>query len=140
MIVLGSDMSPVHANNRTKNILVLGKNFIQGLDNTLIYAEKLYSINFTGTNTKFCSSLHYNESNSYIFVNGTENNKFKTKNSEMIAAPLCLGNISRDFSIDNMKIAGFNEHDCDFSVDYRAIAVENILEIHKYLMGKNNIK
>ena len=55
-----------HASNKRKNILVLGKDFIRGLDNTTIYAEKLYSINFTKTNTKFCLSLHYNESNSHL--------------------------------------------------------------------------
>ena len=55
VIIFGADMSSsVHANNKTKNILVLGKDFIQGLDNTIIYAEKLYSINFTKTNTKSC--------------------------------------------------------------------------------------
>ena len=50
--------SSFHANNKTKNILVLGKDCIQGLDNTTIYAEKLYSVDFTKTNTKFCLSLH----------------------------------------------------------------------------------
>ena len=100
--------SSVHANNRTKNIQVLSKDFIQGLDNTTIYAEKLYSINFTKTNTKFNLSFHYNGSNSYLFFNGTEIHKFKTKDSEILAAPLCLGNISRDFSIDTMKKTGLN--------------------------------
>ena len=84
VIIFGEDMSSsVHANNKRRNILVLGKDFTQGLDNTTIYAEKLYSINFTKTNTKFCLSLHYNGSNSYLFVNGTEIHKFKTKCSEI---------------------------------------------------------
>ena len=61
-----------HANNRTKNILVLGKDFTQELDNAIIYVEKLYSVNFTKPNTKFCLSLHYNGSNSYLFVKGKE--------------------------------------------------------------------
>ena len=69
VIIFGTDMSSsVHANNRTKNILVLGKDFVQGLENTTIYAEKLYSINFSKTDTKFCLSLHYNGRNSYLFV------------------------------------------------------------------------
>ena len=63
--------SSAHGNNKTKNILVLGKDFVQGLDNITIYAEKLYSINFTEHNKKFCLSLHYNRANSYLFVNGT---------------------------------------------------------------------
>ena len=104
VIILGADMSSsVHANNRTKNILVLGKDFIQGLDNTTIYAEKLYSINFTKTNTKFCLSLHYNGANNYLLVNGTEIHNFKARDSKILATPLCLGNISKDFSVDNMK-------------------------------------
>ena len=48
--------SSVHANNETRRILVLAKDFIQGIDNTTIYAEKLYSITFTKTNTKLCLS------------------------------------------------------------------------------------
>ena len=132
--------SSVHANNRTKNIQVLGKDFMQGLDNTTIYAEKLYSINFTKTNTKVNLSFNYNGSNSYLFLNGTEIHKFKTKDSEILAAPLCLGNISRDFSIDNMKKTGLNGHVYEFSVDYNAIKTDNILDIHKYLIEKNNIK
>ena len=132
--------SSVHTNNRTKSILVLGKDFIQGLDNTTIYAEKLYSINSTKTNTKFCLGLHYNGENSYLFVNGTEIIKFKAKDSEIVANSLCLGNISKDFSVDNMKKAGLNRYVYDFSVDYDAIAVDDIIDIRKYLMEKNNIK
>ena len=63
--------SSVHANNRKNNILVLRKDFTQGLNNAKIYAEKFYSINFTESNKKFCLSLHYNGANSYLFVNGT---------------------------------------------------------------------
>ena len=63
----------------------------------------MYSINFTVTKKKFCLSLHYNGANSYLFVNGTEINKFKAKDSEIVAVPLCLGNISNDWSADKMK-------------------------------------
>ena len=56
----------------------------------------MYSINFTNTNGKFCLSLHYNGANSYLFVNGTEINKFKAKDFDIVASPLCLGNISTD--------------------------------------------
>ena len=95
VIIFGADMSSsIHSTNKAKNILVLGKDFVKGLDNRTIYAEKLYSVNFTRTNTKFCLSLHYNGSSSDLFVNGTEIHKFKTKDSEIIAAPICLGNIS----------------------------------------------
>ena len=99
----------------------------------------MYSINFTKTNTKFCLSLHYNGPNSYLFVNGTEIHKFKTKDSDIIAAPICLGNISRAFSVDNMKRTILNGYVYDFSVDYDAIANDKILDIHKHLMEKNYI-
>ena len=134
---MGADVSSVHANNRTKNILVFGKEFIQGLENTTIYAEKMYSINLTENNKKFCLSLHYNGANSYLFVNGTEIHKFKAKDSEIVATPLCLGNISNDLSVRNMKKTALNGYVYDFSVDYDAIAVNDILDIHKYLMEKN---
>ena len=86
-------------------------------------------------NKKNCLSLDYG-ANSYLFVNGTEIHKFKTKNSEIVASPLSLGNISKDFSVDNMRKTGLNGYVYDFSVDYDAIAVDDILDIHKYLMEK----
>ena len=99
----------------------------------------MYSINFTITKKKFCLSLHYNGANSYLFVNGTKIIKFKAQDSEIVATPLCLGNISKDWSVDNMKKTGFTGCIYDFSVDYDAIAVDDIKYIHKYLMRKNNI-
>ena len=71
-----------------------------------LYAEKRFLINFTEQNKKFCLSLHYNGANSYLFVNGTEIIKFKAKDSEIVATPLCLGNISKDWSVDNMVKTG----------------------------------
>ena len=132
--------SSVHANNRTKNMLVLGKDFVQGLENTTIHAEKLYSINFTENNKKSCLGLHYNGANSYLFLNGTEIHKFKAKDSEIVATPLCVGKISKKVSVDNLKKTGLNGYIYHFSADYDAIAVDDILGIHKYLMEKNNIK
>ena len=64
----------------------------------------MYSINFTVTGKKFCFSLRYNGANSYLFVNSTEIIKFKAKDSEIVATPLCLGKISKDWSVDNMTI------------------------------------
>ena len=94
VILWGADMSSsIHANNKINNMLVLGKQFIQRINDTTIYAEKTYSINFTKTKVKFCQSLHYNGDNSYLFVNGTEICKFKAKDSEIVPYPLCLGNI-----------------------------------------------
>ena len=83
--------------------------------------------------------MHHNGANSYLFVNGTEIHKFEANDSEIVTTPLCLGNISKDFSVDNMKKTGLNGYIYDFSVDYDAIAVDDILDIHKYLMEKNGI-
>ena len=83
--------------------------------------------------------MHYNGANSYLFVNGTEIHKFKAKDTEIVPSPLCLGNISNDFFVDNMKKIGLNVYVYDFSVDYDVIAVDDILDIHKYLMRKNGI-
>ena len=83
--------------------------------------------------------MHYDRANSYLFVNGTETIIFKAKDSESLAYSLCLGNISKDWSQDNMKKAGFNGYIYDFSTDYNAITVDDILDIHKYLMKKNGI-
>ena len=102
-------------------------------------AEKLHSINFTKLFTKFCLSLHYNAVNSYLFINGTEIVKFKAKDSGITPYELCLGNISKDWTIDNMKITGLKGCVYNFSVDYDAIVVFDILDIHKYLMKKNEI-
>ena len=85
-----------------KDILVLGIGPTQGLKHTST-AEKMYCINFTVAKKKFCLSLHYNGANSYLFVNGTEIYKFKAKNSEIVASTLCLKNISKDWSTDNIK-------------------------------------
>ena len=99
----------------------------------------MYSINFNVTKKKFCLSLHYNGANSYLFVNGTEIYKFKAKDSETVASPLCLGNISKDWSAGNMKKTGFNAYVYDFSIDYDVTDVDDIKDIHKYLMKKNYI-
>ena len=74
-----------------------------------------------------------------MFVNSTEIYKFKRKDSEIVAAPLCLGNISKDWSVDKMKEIAFNGYVYDSSVDFDATDVDDILDIRKYLMKKNNI-
>ena len=74
-----------------------------------------------------------------MFVNGIEIYKFKEKDSEIGATLSCLGNISKDWPVDNMKRTGFNGYVYDFSIDYEAIAVDDIKDIYKYLMKKNDI-
>ena len=99
----------------------------------------MHNINFTVSGKKFCLSLHYNGANSYLFINGVEQFKFKAKDSSIVANPLCLGSISKDWGATNMKktrLLGYVYH---FSVDYGIVNVVDILSVHKYLMVKNNI-
>ena len=63
----------------------------------------------------------------------------KLLNFEIVATPLFLGNISKDWSVDNMKRTRFNGYIYDFSVDCDAIAADDILDIQKYLTKKNNM-
>ena len=128
--------SSIRIDNKGTDILILGKGPTQGLGEHSLTAEKMYSINFTLTKNKFCLSLNYNGANSYLFVNGTEIIKFKAKDSKIVASPLCLGNISKDWPIDNMKRTAFTGYVQDFSADYNDIGVDNIKDIHKYLMKK----
>ena len=128
--------SSAHATNRANNILVFGKGFIQGINNTTIYAEKMYSINFSATRRRFCLSLHYNGDNSCLLVDGKEMIKFKTKDSEIVANPFRIGNISKIFSERNMTKTGLYGSIYEFSIDHKAIAINDILDIHKYLTKK----
>ena len=131
------------ATNRLNNIYVLGKYFIEGTSttgHTTIYAEKLYKTNFTEQGKKFALSLHYDNDDSYLFVNGVQELKFKTKNSEIQRNPLVLGNLSIDFSTKNSiktRLFGSVYH---FAVDYVPInGVKTIYDIQRYLMTKHNI-
>ena len=136
VLIFSVDMSTsIHNDNKKKDILVLGGGPTQGLE-SILTAEKMYSINFTVTKKKFCLSLHYNGGNSYLFVNGTEIIKLKAKDSEIVASPLCLGDISKDWSTDNMKKTGLTGYGYDFSADYNAVTIDDIKDIHNYLMKK----
>ena len=104
VIIFGVDMSSsTKIDNKGKYILILGLGSTFGLVEKALSAEKMYSINFTKVNTKFCLSLHYNGANSYLFVNGTEIYKFTAKDSMIIPNNLCIGNVSKDFSTINVK-------------------------------------
>ena len=92
VIIFGADMSfSSYATKRANNIYVLGKDFIQGISttgHTTIYEEGLYRTNFTEPNKKFVLSLYYNGDDSYLFVNGIHELKFKAKNSEIQKNPI----------------------------------------------------
>ena len=88
---------------------------------------------------RICLSFHYNGANSNLFVNVAKSHEFEVKDSEIVATPLFLGKILKEFSVDNMRNTGLNKYFHDFSTGYDAIAVIDILDIHKYLIKKNNI-
>ena len=116
----------VYVDNRKKDILILGEDPTQGLDDTTLTSEKKYSISFTEYIKRLCLILHDNRGSSYLFVNGVEIHKFEAKDSEINAISLCLGNISKDFSVDNIKNNWLYWYVFDVSVDYDAIAVDYI--------------
>ena len=119
-----------------EKILILGEGPTQGLDDTTLTAEAKYPMNFTQPGKRFVLSLHYTGSNSFLFVNATKVYQFKAKNSEIKDYALCLGNVSKGFTINNMKKTGLKGLVKWFSVDFNPIDNNNILDIHKYLMKK----
>ena len=89
VIIFGVDMSfSVHATNKANNIYVMGKDFIQGINDTTIYAEKEFHNNFTELGVKFVLSLHCNGNNSYLFANGYQELKSKAKNDQILKEKL----------------------------------------------------
>ena len=137
----------VHASNKTQNILVLSKTFIQTINNTTIYTEKMYSPNFSVENKIFVLSLHYNRDNSYLFVNGQKVTQFKAKNSEIGTNLMFLGSLVgnksyydvSDLAKDDVNDIKLYGNVYDFSVDYSTILNDEILKTHKYLMKKNGV-
>ena len=86
----------VHANNKANHIYVMGDFIVQGINDTNLYSEKIYSKNFTAPNKKFVLSLHYNG-------DGKQELKFKAKDDQIIKEILCLGNISDDWTHVNAR-------------------------------------
>ena len=119
-----------------KDILFLAEGPTQGLDDTTLTAEAKYPINFTQSGRRFVLNLHYNGSNSFLFVNATKVYQFKAKKSEIEDYTMCLGNISKDSTVNNMKKTILKGVVNFFSVDFNPIDTNDILDIHKYLMKK----
>ena len=104
VMFFGADMnSSVDIDNKNKIILILGEGPTQWLDDTTLIAEAKYPINFTQSRKRFVLTLNYNGSNSLLFVNAIKIYQFKAKGSKIKDYALCLGNISKDFTINNMK-------------------------------------
>ena len=119
VIIFGVNTSnSSHSTNKTQNIYVLGKDFVQGINNTTIYAEKIYKTNFTEQSKKIVLSLHHNGDNSYLFVNRSQELKFKSPINYLDRNLLCIGNISSDWSLTNSTKTGLCGHVYEFAVDY----------------------
>ena len=155
VIIFGADMSfSSHERNRENEIYVLGKDFIQGVTTvgptalngrtskgTTIYAEKIYKHNFTEPNKKFVLSLHYDGDDSYLFVNGGEELKFRAKtfSDQVKQNIMCIGNLSSDWSSANSTKTGLYGNVYDCTVDYNSVnMVGTIYDIHSYLMKKHD--
>ena len=141
VIIFGADTSfSKHANNKANSIYVMGKDYVQKINDTTIYAEKLFYRNFTDPGHKFILSLHYNGDNSYLFVNGREELKFKTKTNQIINTNLYLGNLSNNWTKNEYAKTSLYGNVYDFAVDYKAIVgTTTIYDMHRYLMTKHNI-
>ena len=140
VIIFGvHENSLTHATNKANNIYVMGDLFVQGINDTTLYTEKVYSLNFTAVNKKFVLSLHYNGDNSYLFVNDKEELKFKAKDDQIVKEILCLGNVSDDWTATNAKKTGLWGEMYHFAVDYNSTNIGDIYNVHRYLMEKHNI-
>ena len=138
VIIFGVDMSfSKHANNKANNIYVMGKDYIQKINDTKIYAEKMYYRNFTDPGKKFVLSLHYNDNNSYLYVNGNQELKFKAKTDQLVKEKLCIGNLSDQWTTSESEKTGLYGKIYDFVVDYEQIAgTTKILDMYRYLINK----
>ena len=121
VIIFGVDMSfSKHANNKANNIYVIGIDYVQKINDTKIYAEKMYYRNFTDPGKKFVLSLHCNGNNSYLFVNGRQELKFKAKTDQLVKEKLCIGNLSDQWTSESEK-TGLYRKIYDFVVEYEQI-------------------
>ena len=85
VLIFGADMSfSVHATNRANHIYLMGTGLTQGINDTTLYVEKNYWRNYTDPGKKFVLSLHYNGDDSYLFVNGRQELKFKCKTDQLV--------------------------------------------------------
>ena len=142
VLIFGAhESSLTHTNNKANNIFVVGDGFVQGINDTTLYAEKIYSQNFTQPNKKFVLSLHYNNNDNYLFINGKQELKFKAKSSQvLIEKRLCIGNLSAQRTTSESEKTGLYGNIYDFIVDYKGIkSVKYIYNMHRYLMIKHNI-
>ena len=133
--VFGADMNfSVHKTNRANHIYVMGTGLTQGIHDTTLYAEKNFYRNFTDPGKQFMLSLHYNGDDSYLFVNGRQELKFKSKTDQLVKEKLCIVNLSDQWDTSESEKTGLYGSIYDFVVDYEQIVgVKAIYDMHWYL-------
>ena len=115
------ESSLVHSNNTANNIYVMGDGIVQGINDTKLYVEKTYSQNFTQPSKTFVLSLHYNGDDSYLFVNGKQELKFKAKTDQLVKEKLCIGNLSDQWTASESEKTELYGNIYNFVVDYEQI-------------------
>ena len=143
VLIFGADISfSTHAINRANHIYLMSDGLInkQGINDTTLYVEKNYWRNFTDPGKKFVLSLHYNDNDSYLFVNGRQELKFKCKADQLIKEKICLGNLSNQWTTSESEKTGLYGNIYDFVIDFEQIlGVNPIYDMHRYLMIKHDI-
>ena len=141
VLIFGADMSfSTHATNRANHIYLMGEGLTQGINDTTIYSEKKYWRNFTDPGKKSVLSLHYNDNDSYLFVNGRQELKFKCKKDQLIKEKICLSNLSDQWTTSESEKTGLYGNIYDFVINFEQIlGVKPIYDMHRYLMIKYNI-
>ena len=118
----------------------MGTGLTQSINDTTIYAEKNFYRNFTDFGKNFILSLHYNGDNSYLFVNGRQELKFKAKTDQLVKEKLCIENLSDQWTTSESEKTGVYGKIYDFVVDYEKISgVKAIYDMLRYLITKHNI-
>ena len=118
----------------------MGDGFVQGINDMTLYDEKIDSQNFTQPSKTFVLSLHYIDNDSYLFINGKQELKFKTKPGQLIKGQLCIGNLSSQWTTSESEKTRLYGNIYDFIVDYKGIkSVKFIYDMHRYLMIKHDI-
>ena len=141
VLIFGVDMSfSAHATNRANHIYLMGDGLAQGINDTTLYVEKYYWRNFTDPGKNFLIRLHYNGDESYFFVNGRQELKFKPKTDQLVKEKLCIGNLMDQWTVSESEKTGLYRNTYDFVVDYEQIVgLKTIYDMHRYSMTKYNI-
>ena len=141
VLIFGADMSfSTHATNRANHIYLMGDGLTQGINDTTLYVEKNYWRNFTDPGKNFALRLYYNDNDSYLFVNGRQELKFKCKTDQLIKEKMCPGNLSNQWTTSESEKTGLYGNIYDFVIDFEQILdVKPIYDMHRYLMIKDNI-